>query len=190
MGAAEINKRLDVLDKESSGIVDEFIAAGRGYERPSETIRKTDPLALRYIQNWQDKSMLRDEIARRYGPGAPSRLPRGYGPIRRLNPSTTPRRNPAEKPRTYAVARAQIINALRADGWDVRADLKVPHATHPNGDFRLWFKTQAIYFTAGRHGLTSMANAHSIGIGDIRAMSVDAVLADIEMWRRMEMRVR
>lgn len=87
MGAAEINKWRDVLDKESSGITDELIAAGRGNERPTETVRMTDPLALRYIQNWKDTGLLRDEIARRYGPGAPSRLPRGFGPIKvsRLN---------------------------------------------------------------------------------------------------------
>lgn len=82
MGAAEINKLLDALDKESSGITDEFIAAGRGSERPTEIIRMTDPLALRYIQNWKDADLLRDEIARRYGPGAPRRLPRGFGPIK------------------------------------------------------------------------------------------------------------
>lgn len=84
MGAAEINKLLDVLDKESSGITAELIAAGRGTERPTETTRMTDPLALRYIQNWKDSSLLRDEIARRYGPGAPRRLPRGFGPIKKL----------------------------------------------------------------------------------------------------------
>lgn len=82
LGAAEINKLLDALDKESSGITDEFIAAGRGSERPTEIIRMTDPLALRYIQNWKDADILRDEIARRYGPGAPRRLPRGFGPIK------------------------------------------------------------------------------------------------------------
>ena len=84
MGAAEINKWRDVLDKESSGITDELIAAGRGNERPTETVRMTDPLALRYIQNWKDTGLLRDEIARRYGPGAPTRLPRGFGPIKKF----------------------------------------------------------------------------------------------------------
>lgn len=82
MGAAAINKWMDVLDKESSGLMDEFIAAGRGRERLQEIVRMTDPLAMRYIQNWEDSSLLRDEIARRYGPGAPSRLPRGFGPIK------------------------------------------------------------------------------------------------------------
>lgn len=96
MGGAEINKRLDALAKESSGLVDELIAQGRGSERYSETSRKTDPLSLRYVQNSQDASVLRDEIARRYGPGAPSRLPRGFGPTKRArNPAPRRRHAPA-----------------------------------------------------------------------------------------------
>lgn len=100
--------------------------------------------------------------------------------------------NPAPKARTYAVARAQIINALRTDGWDVRENLKVPHATHPNGDFRLWFKTQAIYFTTGgrRRGQGSLSDAHSLWIGDIRAMPVAEVIADIDRSRIHETRGR
>lgn len=178
MGGAEINKRLDALDKESSRLVDELIAQGRGSERFSETSRKTDPLSLRYVQNDQDARILRDEIARRYGPGAPSRLPRGFGPIKR--------RNPSPKPRTYAVARADILRALRSDGWDVRENLKVPHATHPSGEFRLWFKTQAIYFATGdrRRGCGSLSDAQSLWIGDIRTMPVAEVLADIERARK------
>lgn len=95
------------------------------------------------------------------------------------------RRNPASKPRTYAIARADILRALRADGWDVRENLKVPHATHPSGEFRLWFKTQAIYFTTGdrRRGCGSLSDAHSLWIGDIRTMPVAEVLADIERAR-------
>jgi len=82
MSASEINKWLDALDDEASKITDEFIAAGRGNERPSETMRMSDPLAVRYVQNLNDRTMFRDEIARRYGPGAPSRLPTGRGTIR------------------------------------------------------------------------------------------------------------
>ena len=100
--------------------------------------------------------------------------------------SPTRRRNPAPKPRTYAIARADILRALRADGWDVRENLKVPHATHPSGEFRLWFKTQAIYFTTGdrRRGCGSLSDALSLWIGDIRTMPVAEVLADIERARR------
>lgn len=72
---SEINRRLDRLDKLSSKLTDEFIAAGRGHEKPSETFTKTDPLAERSKQVWAEQDVLRREISRRYGPGAPSRLP-------------------------------------------------------------------------------------------------------------------
>ena len=103
-----------------------------------------------------------------------------------------PHRNPAPKPRTYAIARADVLRALRADGWDVRENLKVPHATHPSGEFRLWFKTQAIYYTTGdrRRGCGSLSDALSLWIGDIRTMPVAEVLADIERARIQETRGR
>jgi hypothetical protein len=190
MGGAEINKRLDALEKESSRLVDELIAAGRGSERYSETARKSDPLSLRYVQNGHDAHVLHAEIARRYGPGAPSRLPgRASRTIRTRNPAKrrapARHRNPA---RTYAEARADILRALRAEGWDVRENLKVPHATHPSGDFRLWFKTQAIYFTTGdrRRGQGSLANAYSLHMGDIRAISTATAMAQLDHARRME----
>lgn len=84
MTAGEINKALDRADRASSKLTDEFIAAGRGYERPSETRTMSDPLAQRYKQLSDERSELNNEISRRYGPGAPRRLPfgRGFGPIK------------------------------------------------------------------------------------------------------------
>ena len=82
MTAGEINKALDRLDKVRSALNDEFIAVGRGYETPSETMKMNDPLAERWKQHSEAARELRFEISRRYGPGAPSRLPpRGFGPI-------------------------------------------------------------------------------------------------------------
>ena len=81
LGAAAINKLLDVLDKESSKITDELIEAGRGHEYPSETRKKSDPLSVKFTQTANDQFLLRMEIERRYGPGAPRRLPRGFGPL-------------------------------------------------------------------------------------------------------------
>lgn len=72
---SEINRRLDRLDKASSKVTDEFIAAGRGHELPSETYRMTDPLALKSNRIAAEYAALRNEISRRYGPGAPSRMP-------------------------------------------------------------------------------------------------------------------
>jgi hypothetical protein len=96
--------------------------------------------------------------------------------MRRANPSKP-------KARTYAVARAEILRALQQEGWDVRANLKMPHATHPRGGFRLWFKTQAIYESHGSE-TSSFAGAHSLWIGDIRTMPVEDVLAYIERVRK------
>ena len=81
-GAAAINKNLDRLERESSAITDALIAAGRGSERPSEMRGKTDPLTVLYFQNVSDADLLRDEVRRRYGPGAPRRLPPGFRPLK------------------------------------------------------------------------------------------------------------
>lgn len=82
MTGREINKALDRLDKVRSTLNDEFIAVGRGHETPSETMKMNDPLAQRWKQHSDAAGALRFEISRRYGPGAPSRLPpRGFGPI-------------------------------------------------------------------------------------------------------------
>lgn len=74
MTASQINKELDRLDREGSANCDAFIAAGRGHERPSEYLKKTDPLSLEARRIYDRKSDLRAEITRRYGPNAPSRL--------------------------------------------------------------------------------------------------------------------
>lgn len=76
--ASKINTTLDRLDKLNSTLVDEFIAAGRGHETPSETWKLNDPLAERYKRISRAQDTLRNEIRSRYGPGAPSRLPRGF----------------------------------------------------------------------------------------------------------------
>ncbi len=75
MSAGKINSRLDALDQQSSKLMDDFIAAGRATEKPSEYLKKNDPLAERAKKIFSEQNELRDEIARRYGPGAPHRLP-------------------------------------------------------------------------------------------------------------------
>jgi hypothetical protein len=72
---SEINHNLDRLDKAGSALTDAFIAEGRGHELPSETFHLSDPLALAYQLLHNARSAFRIEISRRYGPGAPSRLP-------------------------------------------------------------------------------------------------------------------
>ncbi len=72
---SQVNHFLDRLDKVGSELSSAMIAEGRGYEKPSETLTLHDPLAVAYRQIWETQSALRNEVARRYGPGAPSRLP-------------------------------------------------------------------------------------------------------------------
>lgn len=82
MTASAINAELDKLDAQDSKLGDAMIAAGRGYERPSEYLKMSDPLSLELRKNSDRRFELRFEIERRYGPGAPRRLPsgRGFGP--------------------------------------------------------------------------------------------------------------
>lgn len=84
MTAGQINRELDKLEKLRDAITSEFIATGRGHERPSETDTMSDPLALRDHALRSRFSALHGEIDRRYGPGAPYRLPPGrmFGPIK------------------------------------------------------------------------------------------------------------
>jgi len=75
MTPGQINKELDKLSKESSKLMDDFIEAGRGRERPSEYLKKSDPLSSKARALYDRKTDLQFEIKRRYGPNAPSRLP-------------------------------------------------------------------------------------------------------------------
>jgi hypothetical protein len=83
MRPSQINKRLDYLDKRSSRANDAMLKAGRGYEKYHDVLRAKDPLALHIRFLTKRQSELRDEIARRYGPGAPSRLPVAFRSTRR-----------------------------------------------------------------------------------------------------------
>lgn len=80
--AAEINRELDKLDGQNSALGDLMIEAGRGYERPSEYLKMTDPLAMELRKNSDRRHTLQIESSRRYGPKPPARLPtgRGFGP--------------------------------------------------------------------------------------------------------------
>ena len=86
MSAAEINRELDALDVKRSKANRALIDAGRGHELASETATKTDPLAVEFNTVADRQCDLSREIDRRYGPGAPSRLPlrKGFGPIKKL----------------------------------------------------------------------------------------------------------
>ena len=82
MTASQINKELDKLSAQNSQLGQLMIDAGRGYERPSEYLKMSDPLSMELRKNADRRMALRIEIEFRYGPGSPSRLPtgRGFGP--------------------------------------------------------------------------------------------------------------
>lgn len=56
-------------------------------------------------------------------------------------------RNP-RKP-TFKQKREELLRGLEECGFQVKASLKVPHATSPDGQLRYWFKPQAIYYSIG-----------------------------------------
>jgi len=82
MQPSEINKELDRLDAKRSDLCDRMIDAGRGHERYSDYCSLQDPLSLAIVRVQTRQADLRSEIDRRYGPNAPSRLPKGFGPLR------------------------------------------------------------------------------------------------------------
>ena len=86
LGAAAINKALDSLKKKESNLISALIDAGFGRVGFQQILKTDHPVAQQYAQVNRQIGFLRDEIARRYGPGAPSRLPtgRGFGPIKKL----------------------------------------------------------------------------------------------------------
>ena len=86
MTAGAINKALDVLDKESSKLNDQLIEAGFGHIGLQQIVKMDHPVARQYAVVSEQQRWLHNEIERRYGPGAPYRLPagRGFGPIKSI----------------------------------------------------------------------------------------------------------
>lgn len=84
----------------------------------------------------------------------------------------------AEKPKkrpTFQAAKDAVLKALEAKKWVLKTrgpdgkPMKIPHATSPSGDVRLWFKPQALYFTvvSGGGARHEFKNARSLWV-DIR----------------------
>jgi uncharacterized protein involved in exopolysaccharide biosynthesis len=84
LSAAALNKALDALDAEQSRLLDDLIAAGFGHTSLRTIVLLDHPVAQQYARAQEQIDLLRNEVARRYGPGAPSRLPlgKGFGPIK------------------------------------------------------------------------------------------------------------
>lgn len=82
----------------------------------------------------------------------------------------------AKRP-TFKAAKEALMRYLSKQGWTIKTGLKVPYATHPDGDLRLWFKKQAIYYSLGN--MHSMKGAHSTHV-DVRGMSPAEFVKDVE----------
>jgi len=67
------------------------------------------------------------------------------------------------KSKTFSEARTGLMDYLAKEGWKLSdRSLKVPHATSPDGDLRIWFKPQAIWFSVGgRHNLQGARSIHT-----------------------------
>jgi len=119
--------------------------------------RGLETRTAREVKEWQERGLGAVEI---------------YDPHRRITPEkaakpkpTGPR--PKRKSETYQAAKERLLNQLRALGWQTRPDLKFPWAKHPDHDFRVNFKTQAVYL-----------NDHSLWI-DIRGMTIEEFMQHV-----------
>ncbi len=90
-------------------------------------------------------------------------------------------------PKTYAQAQAEVLTLLTKKGWTVQQGLKIPHATAPNKQFRLWFKPQAIYFSEGL-SLKNFSDARSAWVPDYRHMSAEDIVQKLETMFAKELR--
>ena len=73
--------------------------------------------------------------------------------------------------RTFLQARRDILDTLEHNGWQLSdRHLKVPHATSPNGEIRLWFKPQAVYVSHGTDFKYARTFAYDL---DIRRISAE-----------------
>lgn len=79
---------------------------------------------------------------------------------------------------TFDAAKRRILEGLQALGWSVSGPLKIPHATSPDGEVRLWFKPQAVWLSqahggphAHRGGKHELGNARSIFV-EVRGTDV------------------
>ena len=85
MTPGEINKEMSSLEKMNKDIIDEMIAAGRGHEPASETLKKSpleDPLTMMYHAVSRRRWALQAEKERRMGGKWYGDLPKHAKPIR------------------------------------------------------------------------------------------------------------
>ena len=101
----------------------------------------------------------------------------GSKPAEKPTPAPKPKK-PKKKLPSFKKVHQDIKDALTKKGWKLSGPLKVPYATSPDGEMRLWFKPQAIYFTVGnRHNLNG---ARTMTYDDLRELSVSEFMNLVE----------
>ena len=88
----------------------------------------------------------------------------------------------------FSDVKALLLDGLRKNGWTVREDLKVPHATKDNT--RLWFKSQAIYMNDLGRDYRDFGNAHSISSDMREYQNVESLLADVAAFQKYDLENR
>jgi DNA repair protein RadC len=79
----------------------------------------------------------------------------------------------------FADVKDMLLRGLRERGWTVVENLKVPHATSPDGRTRLWFKSQAIYINDPGTDPRQFVSAHSLTMDMREYQYVDQLLSDV-----------
>lgn len=125
MGATEINRRLDKLDVKDTELNDALLAAGvnEGYQ---EILKRADNFGKRARELFGLRWALRNEIEARYGPGAPHRLPKGFGPIKDRQFSTAHRPLYVSRP---SVSAEEIITWAKQQGFATTLPAEDMHVT-------------------------------------------------------------
>lgn len=94
----------------------------------------------------------------------------------------------AKRP-TFKKAADAIMDYLKGQGWKVQTrnksnfkPLKFPYASDPHGDWRIWFKKQAVYLGGDQPG-ASINDARSLHV-DIRDVTPEQFLQYAKRWMK------
>lgn len=79
----------------------------------------------------------------------------------------------APRPATFKQASQQLMVGLQQAGWSVSPQLKIPHATSPDGKVRIWFKPQALWVSPG----TDFKHARSMHV-DMKRVDVPGIIQE------------
>lgn len=156
MTAGQLNSALDRIDAAMSKVTQQFIDAGRGHERPSEYLGKSDPLSMRAKELTDQRSAIRIEMEMRYGPGVPSHLPKGFGPLKR-NPEWA-----------YSSEALHKSKWWYEQGRVLGGQEKNTAGAAPDGQFAFMFDTYVQHHGGKESERRTMENAFSSGFHDAR----------------------